>query len=316
MGMDFERIRKFLNHDVWNLDRSLLENHKARQLKYLQVTLVMWHDVNKQKIGVFGVALAFFSILALVPGVALAFAVTNGFGFDEKLTELLLNTFPDNINMVMMVLDYAQNILNATSNGGFGVVTFISFIWLVFWLMIQVENAFNYIWKAEKNRVLWKRVSVYFALVLLLPFVCALFLGTALMFSDGYGLISLLVKIPFWDKISWVLSWLIMYAVTTLILTLMFKFIPAPKVDFRAALRSAFIAGVFFCLFQMLYVSAQVAFNRWNSVFGAVAAIPFLMVWLNISWQIILYGTELTYAYQNVDKFVHVKEPDGERSAD
>lgn len=308
------KSKDFLSKDIWQIDRSLFGSHRARALKYLQITLLVCNDVGKQKIGLRGVALAFFSIMALVPGVALAFAITNGFGFDERLEELLLTYFADREDLIHLVLGYAQNILSATSQGGFGIITFISFIWLVFWQMIQVENAFNYVWKAEKSRVLWKRLSVMLALSLLLPFVVIMFLGTALMFTNGGGLVSLLVKIPFWDAISDFMSWLIMYGVTALVLTLMFKFIPAPKVLFREAMRAALVTALFFCAFQFLYVAAQVAFNHWNSVFGAVAAIPFLMVWLNISWQIILYGAELAYAFQHVDDYIDVVG-DGKLSA-
>lgn len=313
--MDFQKIRQFLAEDVWKIDRNLLTRGRARALKYLQIVILVCKDVGRQKIGLRGVALAFFSIMALVPGVALAFAVTDGFGIADNLEALLLTYFADRSDLIQTILGYADNILQATTNGGFGIVTFLSFIWLVFWLMIQVENAFNYVWKADISRVFWKRISVYFALALLLPFVIIMFMATALMFTDGSGLVSLLVDIPFWDKISSLLSWLIIYGITAMVMSLMFKFIPSPKVKYREALRSAFVTAVFFVVFQFIYVAAQVAFNRWNSVFGAVAAIPFLMVWLNISWQIVLYGAELAYAFQHVDDYV-IPEMNGKLSPD
>lgn len=303
--MKLERIDKFLKEDIWRLDREAFGKHRRRALKYLQITLFAINNANRKKVGLCGVALAFFSIMAFIPGVALAFAITNGFGFDEKLTDMLLSYFSGQEELVQVILGYANNILSVTSNGLFGVVTFLSFVWLVFWLMIQVENAFNYIWdRTKKSRAFWKRVSVYLALALILPFVIIMFLGTSLMFTNGDGLVSLLVSIPFWDRISDLLSWLILYSVAAFVLSLMFKFIPAAKVRYREALRSAMITAVFFCGFQFVYVAAQIAFNRWNSVFGAVAAIPFLMVWLNVSWQIVLYGAELTFSFQHIDDYI------------
>lgn len=309
--MDLKRIAQFLTHDIWVLDMSEFSRRKAMALKYLKITVLVINDVGKQKIGLRGVALAFFSIMALVPGVALAFAVTDGFGFADKLQELLLTYFADKADLIQTILGYADNILIATSKGGFGIVTFLSFIWLVFWLMIQVENAFNYVWKADENRPFWKRLGFYIVLALLLPFVIIMFMATALMFTDGSGLVSVLVHIPFWDEISDAVSWLIVYGISALVLSLMFKFIPAPKVIYREALRAGLITAVFFVLFQFIYVAAQVAFNRWNSVFGAVAAIPFLMVWLNFSWQIVLYGAELAYAFQHVDDYVEPETKHG-----
>ncbi len=302
--MDLSRIKKFLTEEVWTIHPDEFSKMKARALRYLQVTLVVIDDVGKQKIGLRGVALAFFSMMAFVPGVALAFAITNGFGLGGKLAELLYSAFDESEDIVQIILGYADNILSITSKGLFGVITFLSFIWLVFWLMIQVENAFNYVWKAEVSRVFWKRISVYIALAFMLPFVLIMFMATMLMFTEGNGIVSVLVNIPFWNEISGVLSWLIIYAVTALIMSLMFKLIPAPKVKYDEALRAAMITALFFCLFQFIYVTAQVAFNRWNNVFGAVAAIPFLMVWLNVSWQILLIGAKLAYAFQFVDEYL------------
>lgn len=311
------RIMKFLKRDIWIINSNEFSKRKARALKYLKVTLLVIEDVARQKIGLRGVALAFFSVMALVPGVAMAFAVTNGFGFGDKLAELLLEYFSDREDLVQQIMGYANNILAATGNGIFGIVTFLSFIWLVFWLMIQVENAFNYVWKAEKSRNIWKRVSFYIVFTLLFPFVLTMFMATIFQFLHGNGLVSVLVNIPFWDQISKFVSWLVIYALTVLVMTLMFKFIPSPKVNVGAAWRAALVTAAFFCLFQFMYVAAQVAFNRWNSVFGAVAAIPFLMVWLNISWQIVLYGAELAYAFQHVDDNLSAEtETDGKLSAD
>ncbi|MBO4499272.1 MAG: YihY/virulence factor BrkB family protein [Bacteroidaceae bacterium] len=316
-NLKLSRIKKFLKRDIWIIDRSELDKRKARVLKYLKVTLLVIGDVARQKIGLRGVALAFFSVMALVPGVAMTFAVTNGFGIDDKLAELMLVYFSDSEDLVQQIMGYANNILAATGNGIFGIVTFLSFIWLVFWLMIQVENAFNYVWKAEKSRNLWKRVSFYIVFTLLFPLVLIMFMATVFQFINGDGLVSLLVNIPFWDKISKFVSWLLIYILTSFVLTLMFKFIPSPKVNLGEAWRASLVTAFFFCLFQFLYVAAQVAFNRWNSVFGAVAAIPFLMVWLNISWQIVLYGAELAYAFQHVDDNIPAEtEADGKLSSD
>lgn len=296
------KVKEFLKTDVWKLDRSEFGRRGAKAIKYLQVFLITMKDVSNQKIGLRAVSLAFFSIMSLIPCVALAFAVTDGFGLAGKLTDLLLRAFPGNGTMIDTISGYANNIVATASQGGFGIVTFLSFIWLVFWLMIQVENAFNYVWKAEKSRNIWQRIGVYIGIVILLPLVVLMFLTTVLLFNDGYGLVSL-INIPFWDQISTGLSWLLVYGVTAMVLSLMYKFIPSPKVQYTKALQAAFIAALFFCAFQWLYVTTQVAFNRWNTVFGAVAAIPFLMVWLNISWQIVLIGAEVAYAFQHVDEY-------------
>ncbi|MCQ2110360.1 MAG: YihY/virulence factor BrkB family protein [Bacteroidaceae bacterium] len=287
---------------IWDIDMFRFGEKKGRSLNVLKIILVTLEDFRRQKVGLRAVSLAFFSTIAIIPCFALAFSVSNGFGLGEKLEELLLQNFSESEDVIRQILVYANNVIATTHNGGFGIVSFLYFIWLVFWLMIQVESAFNYVLKAQRSRSMWKRISVYMALAVSLPFVVMMFLSTMLLFSQGNGLVSL-INIPFWDTISGVVSWLLVYVFTVLALTVMYKFIPSCIVPFSKAFRAGAITGIMFILFQAIYVATQVFFNRLSGVFGAVAAIPFMMIWLNIAWFIVLIGAKLTYAYINYNEY-------------
>lgn len=287
---------------IWDIDMFRFGEKKGRSLNVLKIILVTLEDFRRQKVGLRAVSLAFFSTIAIIPCFALAFSVSNGFGLGEKLEELLLQNFSESEDVIRQILVYANNVIATTHNGGFGIVSFLFFIWLVFWLMIQVESAFNYVLKAQRSRSMWKRISVYMALAVSLPFVVMMFLSTMLLFSQGNGLVSL-INIPFWDTISGVVSWLLVYVFTVLALTVMYKFIPSCIVPFSKAFRAGAITGIMFILFQAIYVATQVFFNRLSGVFGAVAAIPFMMIWLNIAWFIVLIGAKLTYAYINYNEY-------------
>lgn len=297
------RINNFLRSEIWTINPEKFGKKKARATRHLKVFLMTLTTFSNQKVGYIATSLAFFSTIALIPCVALIFAVTQGFGIEDRLEELLLLNFAEKEEIIRQVLKYSNNVIEVTNNGRFGIITFLSFIWLVFWLMIQVEKAFNYVWRVRKSRRLIKRVSVYFAILFLVPFVLVMFLSTTLMFTQGNGLVSTLVTIPFMDKISIGLSWAITYIGIAIILTMMYIFIPGTKVYLKRALQAALITAVMFCLFQWIYVETQIFFTRLNGVFGAVAAIPFLMIWLNTSWFIVLFGSELTYAFQNVETY-------------
>ncbi|MBQ0095189.1 MAG: YihY/virulence factor BrkB family protein [Bacteroidetes bacterium] len=303
--MKFRQIREFIRTGIWDADLSAYSKFKARVTRHLKVFIITLRTFSNKQVGYRAVALAFFTTIALVPCIALAFAITNGFGIDDDLAKLLLLNYSAQEEIIKTVLQYADNVIGATQRGGFGIVSFLCFIWLVFWLMIQVESNFNYVWgvRVGKTRKIWKRLGAYFMIIILLPFVIIMFLATSLQFSQGNGLMNLLINIPFWDKISDGVRWLLTYGITALVLTLMYKFIPTPKVKFSNAWHSALLTAVLFCIFQWIYVETQIFFNRLNGVFGAVAAIPFLMIWLNVSWFIVLFGNELTYAFHNVETY-------------
>ncbi len=300
-----KNIRNYIRHGIWTTDTGEYGKFKARCARHLKIFLMTLKTFSNQQVGYRAVALAFFTTISLIPCVALAFTITGGFGIDDDLANLLRLNFGDQQAIIEQVLEYAQNVMGVATHGAFGVISFICFIWLVFWLMIQVEKNFNYVWRVKvgKTRNIWKRLGAYTVIILLLPFVIIMFLATSLQFTEGNGLMNLLIDIPFWSTISTGLRWLMTYAVTVLVLMLMYKFIPTPKVLISQAFHSALITGLLFCLFQWIYVETQIFFNRLNGVFGAVAAIPFLMIWLNVSWFIVLFGAELSYAFCNIETY-------------
>ena len=83
----------------------------------------------------------------------------------------------------------------------------------------------------------------------------------------------------------------------------MYKFIPNATVRYSSALRAAVPAAIAFTTVQYMYLETQVLVTRLNAIYGAFAAVPLFMVWINIGWFIILIGAQLSYAFQNVDNY-------------
>lgn len=99
------------------------------------------------------------------------------------------------------------------------------------------------------------------------------------------------------------LTWVLFAAVAILTFSAMYKFIPNAKVDYSNALRAAVLSGAAFTVVQYLYLETQVFVTRLNAIYGAFAAVPLFMVWINMGWFIILIGAELSYAFQHVDNY-------------
>ena len=182
-----------------------------------------------------------------------------------------------------------------------GLVSALLFVWLVFWMMISVERVFNNVWRVRKSRNIFKRVSFYIAILLIAPFVIMLFFSGSIVYSNllkGVGL-----DIDYFESIASVLAWVLFYIVAALTFSAMYKFIPNHKVLYSNALRASAISALAFTVLQYLYLETQLFVTRLNMVYGAVAAIPLFMFWMNFGWFIILFGAELSYAYQNVDNY-------------
>lgn len=298
-----KNIKNFLNSGIWETNVNELGKFRARIIKRLKIFIMALKFFYSHKVGYHAVALAFFSSIAAIPCLAVAFTITKGFGIGDKLESLLLLNFSDQEQAIRHALEYAGNVIAVTNQGKFGIISFLCFVWLVFWLMIQVEKTFNHVWRVDVSRSFFKRLSAYMAIIFLLPFVVVMFLSTTLLFSNSQGLIGNLITIPIWEGISKWLSWLLVYVCISLVLTMMYKFIPNAKVALSKAFQAALIAALMFSLFQWIYVETQIFFNRLNNVFGVVAAIPFMMIWLNVAWFIVLFGSELSYAFQHVNDY-------------
>ncbi len=289
-----------MTDDIWNVELGNISRAKARFIKYLKVLIITIKTFSGEKIGFQAVALSFFGTMAVVPFVAVAFALTDGLGLADKLKELLYANFDDN-EVIDMVLGFADNIIATAQSGPMGLVSALIFVWLVFWMMMCVERVFNNVWRVRKSRNLLKRFAFYALILVLSPFILMLFFSGSIVYSNALNDIGL--GVAYFSTIASLLAWVLFYIVAALTFSAMYKFIPNYKVKYCHALRAAMISGFVFTLLQYLYLETQVFVTRLNMVYGAVAAIPLFMFWMNFGWFIILFGAELSYAFQNVDNY-------------
>ncbi len=297
----YQRILKFLLIDIWHLDLSELSIMRARMVRYLKVLMITIKGFSNDKVSYQAIALSFFSALAVVPIVSLVFAVTNGFGLSDRFEMLLYTYFEGNEDIISYLVQFANNIIETSKNGTFGAVSFIFFLWTVIWLMLSIEKAFNDIWKLENGRSFKKRAAYYLLMLIVSPLVIFMFMTLGLVYSDT--LKSAGFEIDRYIPVTSIVTWIIAYSFTTGVFTIMYKYIPNTKVRLSAAFNSALILAFAFMVVQFFYLETQLMVSGLNAVYGVFAAIPLFLIWMNISWTIILFGAELSHAYQNVDSY-------------
>ena len=135
----------------------------------------------------------------------------------------------------------------------------------------------------------------------LAPFIVLMFGAGIAIYSNITSLVGIHVHIAEVSGFMTFLGWVVFYAVAVFTFSAMYKFIPATKVKYKYALKAALVGALVFVVFQYLYLETQVFVARLNTVYGVLAAIPLFLIWLNFSWQIIIYGAQLTYSFQNVN---------------
>lgn len=297
---NIRRIKEFFRDGIWNINTSDLGRAKAKVVRYIRIIILTAKNFSRQNVGQQAVALSFFTTMAFVPFLAVAFAISNYAGLGNYLRELIYKNFGRD-SIVDQVLAFADNIIAASQQDIYGIISSMIFLWMVVWLLSRVEWSFNRIWKVDRNRILWKRITAYLITMASSPFIIMVFLSVSLTISDGIDKLGL--EIPFLSSFSTFLVWLVFYAFMIIVLTAMYILIPNAKVRFLPALSAAAVSSFAFTVVQYLYLETQMFVSRMNAVYGVFAAIPLFMVWLNIGWFIVLLGSELSYVFQNVDRY-------------
>lgn len=296
----FNKVKEFLSKDIWEVDAGSLSRFKAKLLKYARIVLLTATDFKRENINWQAVALSFFTIMSFVPFIAMMFAISDYVGLGDYLRGLIYDNFGHR-EIVDLLLGFAGNIIETSRNGVYGIISFVLFFWMVMWLLMCIEKSMNSIWKVRKNRVLWKRAVAYLIVILASPFVMTIFLSVSMTITDGLNTLGMVI--PMMQSVSTLLIWLAFFVFIAAGLTFIYKFIPNAKVRFLPAMSAAIIAAFAFTVVQYLYLETQVFVSRLNAVYGVFAAVPLFMIWLNIGWFIVLVGSELSYAFQNVDKY-------------
>jgi len=271
-----------------------------RQIKTILITLRGFKEANIQ---LRASALTLYTIMSIVPVLAMIFGIAKGFGFDAYLKEVITESLGEQKEILDTVLQFVDHYLGKINGGYITGVGFIILIWSVMQVMGNIESSFNKIWCVKKSRMLTRKFSDYISLLIIVP--------VFIIFASSVNVAqveSVSKSIPFLSYLNPVLKGLVQVLSFTLIwfvFTLLYIVIPNTNVKFKPALIAGIIAGTMFQILQWAYVNFQSYLSGYGAVYGTFAAIPLFLIWLETSWLVVLLGVEISYANQNADSYEH-----------
>ena len=290
----FKKITEFLRSEVWNIRLETLSGLRRTGIKYLKIFLFSFRKLSQDQLLLRAPALAFFSLLSVVPLMALAFGVAKGFGLQDVLQTQLQEQLALPGDVETTILNYAQTTLQKAKGGlvaGLGLV--ILFVSVTF-VLSNIENSFNKIWGIQKGRSLSDKIRDYFSMI---------FVGTILL------LVSLSLTVAITDipsvfgylneAISFLLS-LVPYTIVWFLFAFLIVFMPNRKVSLKAGLIGGIVSGTLYQLILNFYIRLQITVSVYNAIYGSLAALPLFLIWLQVSWICLLFGAEVAYAHANV----------------
>ncbi len=297
-----------MQSDIWRLDIQDLSGAKAFMVHHLRVFLAALHGFSRNDCTMRASSLTYYTLLSIVPVMALAFGIAKGFGLDDMLQAQLEQYLGAHEEIFDEVVQFSYSMLEVTRGGVIAGVGFLFLLWAVIKVLDHIELSFNAVWGVQEGRGWVRKFTEYLSVMVLAPILVILsgsltvFLTTEIYKYLADGWLALVADLLQWGAqfTPFVIIWLLF--------TFLFMAMPNTRVNFKAALIAAIISGTMFQLLQWGYVNFQVGVVRYNAIYGSFAALPLFLVWLQLSWMIVLLGAELSYAYQNVRRFIYSSE--------
>ena len=290
----------FIQYDIWRITEHELSRRRRIVYRFIKTLVLAIRGFIDEDLNVKASALTYSILFAVIPTIAMIIAIAKGFGIEKLIRSSLEGTFIGQEDLIPQVMQFVERYLETTQGGLFIGIGLCALFYSVMNFFMQVESAFNDIWKVKKSRSIIRQFSTYFSSILILPILIvlssglAIYINTAIAQSFLYDVLSPFLR--FGLKFApYILNWILF--------TILYLTIPNTKVHFINALIAGVVAGTAFQLFQFLYIHGQVYLSRYNVVYGSFAAIPLLLLWLQISCLIFLLGAEISYASQNIQNY-------------
>lgn len=279
---------------------------KEKIIKSLKILVLSGQAFSHDLCSLRASALTLYTVLSIVPIIALLFGIAKGFGLEKMMKQQLIEQIPSQEKMVLQLIDFAQNLLNNTQGEIVAGTGIIILFWTVIKVIGDIEESFNSIWKVAQDRPLSRKFSDYLSLMLLAPIILITSSSvTVFLKTQITWLIDIIHLAP-------MAKWLVIRALSLLPLILMtgllsftFIFMPNRKIDYKTGIIAGFITAIMYNLAQWAYLSLQIGVSSYNAIYGSFAALPLFVIWLQVGWMIVLFGCEIAFFLQNYENYRH-----------
>lgn len=299
----------FIKQDIWRIRRTDLSPTKSFFLKLLRVFILSIRGFDEDRCQLRASALTFYSLISIVPVAAMAFGIAKGFGFEKMLEEQMRDKLAGHEEILEKVIQFSHSLLENTQGGLLAGVGLIVLFWAVIKMLGHIEGSLNDIWGVKEQRSWGRKFGDYLSLMLVCPVLIILSSSaTILVITQVTRIVESISFLGAFSPVVLFLMELLPYTLLWGLFTFLYIFMPNTKVRFTSALLAGIITGTIFEFTQWVYITFQIGVAKYNAIYGSFAALPLFLIWLQLSWLIVLYGAEFSFALQNVDTYEF--EPD------
>jgi len=300
----------------------------SRPLRFLvnqfRLAVYIWKELVRDNCLGRACALAYTTLLAIIPVMTISFSTYKAFGgleqFEGSVRQAVFNWFlgarkhvavqtaPPHAesqsrdeakeileNYAASIADWINKLSERLSSAMVNIVALIFLIVTSIFLLNTIEGAFNNIWNVAKRRGLIQKVTVFWAVITLGPVL----IGASVFLTNQVR--DWVEKLPHLNLVSRFVFRMLPIFVTCLAFFLLYVLVPNAKVRWRAALAGALVGGILWEFAKMgfnLYITKVVLL--YSKTYGSLGLIPIFLVFVFLFWLIVLFGAEVTYTIQNL----------------
>jgi len=298
----FLRLERFFCLEVWATG---FKGHQKKDPWYRKIYKVLFMAVQGFRVdrcAINASALTYYSLLAIVPLLALAFGIAKGFHLDAVIEAELMSRFQQYAVVMSEAINFAKKILVEAKGGLIATTGIIVLLWAIIKVLNHIEDVFNRIWLVKKGRSFRRKFTDYLTIGIICPALVFISNAAAVFMITEFEKALHPVIGPIADWIPILIS-LVPYFATAVLFTFLYIFIPSVKVRFQTGLLAGLITAAIYHLVQFIYVYFQIGISRYGAIYGSFAAFPLFLIWIQISWMIVLFGAEVSYSMQNLGVF-------------
>ena len=251
-------------------------------------------------------ALTYSTLLAIVPIFAVVFAIARGFGYNKYIEMWFRELLSSQPQVADVMVGFVNSYLVHTKSGIFLGVGLIFMLYTVLMLVNNVEETFNKIWQVNNSRPIIRSFANYLATFFLFPIIIVVSTGLSIfMETVADSMVDFTLLGPVIHKLLNFSPYMLM----SLLFVLLYVYMPNTEVRISCAIVPGILAGIAMQVLQIVYIHSQIWVTGYNAIYGSFAALPLFMLWVQISWTICLFGAQLTYTNQNLNRFGINLEP-------
>ncbi len=299
-----QSLIKFFERDIWKIQLNELSPRQSFFFKQARIFVLALRGFNEDMVQLRASALTYFTLLSVIPIFALAFGIAKGFGLDSYLEKQIMLAFAGKEEIIEYILTFTDSLLKTTNSGVIAGVGLVILFYTVIKVLSNIESSFNDIWQIKRSRSFPRMISDYFAMMFIAPVFFILSSGaTVYLSTEIVNLTEQVTIIGYFSPVIMFLIKLIPFFLIWIMLVFLYMIMPNTKVKLGSAIIAAIIAGTLLQLVQWGYVNFQIGVSKYNAIYGGFAALPLLLIMLQLSWLVILFGAEISFANQNVEHY-------------